>query len=111
MTQLTIPLSEREIGQQILDTLAEKPGRREYLDALDEAMIELACSRPSRQVRPDEARKVFESWNPPPPEELSRNFLGALWNRRHWQTDGTTYISETDGSHGNRLLIWTYVGE
>lgn len=105
--QLSMPLTEEyRIGQRILSGLTSEELRSAYLDALDAEMVKRARRRETRQVTPDEVRELLESWNPPPPEMLSRSFLGGLWQRRHWQTDGQTYTSATKGSHGNRLLIW-----
>ena len=54
---------------------------------------------------PDYARVFFESLDPPPPELLSRNFLGCVFRSGEWQVVGT-YQSSTPGSHANRLNIY-----
>ena len=107
--QLSLPVTEEwRVGQRILRGMKEEELRSAYLDALDAEMRKRALRRETREVTPDEVRELFESWDPPPPEMLSRSFLGGLWQRKHWRTDGRTYTSATKGSHGNRLLIWTF---
>jgi hypothetical protein len=40
----------------------------------------------------------------------NHNFLGALFRTADWAPTGETILSETKGSHANRLLCWQYVG-
>ena len=47
----------------------------------------------------------------PPPDELNRNFLGALFKAPGWEPTGAFSLSRTSGSHANRLVCWRYVGE
>lgn len=111
--QLSLPVTEEwRVGQRKIGGLKKEELRSAYLDALDTEMIRLWRKRrmagERAYVTADDARETFESWNPPPPDLLNRSFLAGLWQRAHWQTDGSTIISRTEGSHGNRLLRWIY---
>lgn len=114
--QLRMRMGEEwQVGRRILTNLTREKLRRSYLDALDEEMKLLYCRRVREwprpaYVTPDEARQKFESWDPPSSDDLSRNFLGALWLRGHWQKTGQTIHSETPNSHGNELDCWKYTG-
>lgn len=114
--QLSLPVTEEwRVGDQIVRDLSDEEKRARYLDALDGAMVELyrrivasdvdcpPWSREPPYVCGDDARKRFESWDPPSPDDLSRNFLAALWKRKHWRFIDRGHISSTEGSHGNAL--------
>ena len=115
--QLGLALSERALGHQIVTDLARL--RRSYLATIRGRMFVLwmmrvdAHGREKAFVTPDDARAYFESLAPPPPEELSRNFLAGVWKEKGWKklsgTDGT-YYSETKGSHGNELKKYAWGG-
>jgi len=90
--------SEEAEKERVLGDLAEL--RADYLERIREEVRRRA--EMGMRVTPDDARDYFESLNPPPPEELSRNFLAAVFRTREWEVVGT-YKSTTPGSHANRL--------
>lgn len=54
----------------------------------------------------DDARRLLESWpEVPPPEVLSRNFMGSLFRTAEWVASGWTE-SSTPGSHGRQVRTW-----
>lgn len=101
--------SEIEKKERILATLAVV--RKDYLERIRTEMVALYLKRSEEMGDPyvtaDDARKVFESWEPP--EDLSRNFLGATFKTKDWAPCGL-YLSSTEGSHANRLLRWKLKG-
>lgn len=81
--------------------------RAHYLELVRAEMRRRAESRfralgGGYSLSPDLARSFFESLDPPPPPDLSRNFLACVFRGREWVPVGT-YRSTTPGSHGNRL--------
>lgn len=84
--------------------------RDHYLRLVREEMVRRAHRRFAAlgggySLSPDVARAFFEKQMqpaPPPPEELSRNFLALVFRGPEWVAVGT-YRSTTPGSHGNRL--------
>jgi len=101
------PNPEMDIRDDIIEDLAMR--RSDYLRRIRRAMVELYEKRATRMavayVTADDARRAFESWNPPEPEKLSRNFLGAVFKTSDWEPIGQ-YHSRTEGSHANRLVRW-----
>ncbi len=95
---------EVEIGRRALAGMEGEPLRAHYLELVRREMRRRGAG--GGGVTPDMARKYFESLDPPPPEQLSRNFLGCVFRGREWQAVGT-YPSETPGSHGNLLNIYS----
>lgn len=98
---------EAEIGAAIVDELAEL--RAEYLEHIRIEMVRLYRDRRYSDVTPyvsgDDARRYFESLDPPSPEELSRNFLAGVWREKRWIRVGWIK-STTEGSHGNRIAAY-----
>lgn len=91
--------------------------RQELLDQLRQRMVVLYQQRLDAQgrelayVTADDARLILDT-DPkvPGPDELNRNFLGALFKAPGWQPTGQYIKSRTAGSHANRLLCWRWVG-
>lgn len=105
----TLPLfaeSEREKGRRIVGELATLPDRAAYLELIREKMRRVYRLRVDLHgehgawVTPDDARRFFESLNPP--AGISRNFLAGVWREPGWQIVGI-YHSATKNSHGNKL--------
>lgn len=112
--QLSLSVTEEyQVGQRVLTNLSREELRRAYLEALREEMRKLYRRRRmdpevgEPAVCADDAREVFESWNPPPPDDLSRNFLAAIWLPDCWVPVGRTR-SNTPGSHGNEIRTYAY---
>lgn len=115
----TLPLfasdrTELAKGHAVLDDLAEL--RAEYLEQVRAEMRRLWHSRlmslPEERctVSADDARAAFERLGPPPPEELSRSFLGGVFRTPEWEAVGMTN-STTPGSHGNLIRVYRWRGE
>lgn len=103
--------SERELGEAILDELEAERLRQDFLARLRTEMVDLYQERELAApghgyVCADDARKLLESWpDVPPPEQLSRNFMGALFRGSEWIASGMVE-SATKGSHGRRIVSW-----
>ena len=106
-------LTERD---RILDNLEER--RAEWVTKLRELMRNLYSARlvvrgwpaPDVYVTTDDARKLFESWDVPSADEVSRNFMGALFRgEKGWKAVG--FVNSTvAGSHGNLIRKWQWRG-
>lgn len=110
--QLRLPVTEEwRVGDRILTNMKEEELRQAYLKALRKEMHDLWMRRArdpdvdDPTVCADDAREVFESWDPPSPDRLNRNFLGQLFRDGNWRKVGHTR-SRTDGSHGNLIAEW-----
>lgn len=110
--QLQLPRTEEwRVGDQILANMEMEELRSAYLKALRSEMHDLwqrrardpAVEEPT--VCADDARRIFESWDPPSSDRLDRNFLGQLFRTGNWRKVGYTR-SRTDGSHGNLIAEW-----
>lgn len=102
--QITLELEERD---RILANLSDS--RSGWLEAIRAEMHLLYQRRRTAWgaeafVTADDARSYFEGLNPPPPEALSRNFLGSVF-KKGWETCGLSN-SQTKGRHGNRIYKW-----
>jgi hypothetical protein len=106
-------VSEREIGRRAVAEVASLPERAAYLQRIRDKMRQVyrmkvdLYGEHGASVTPDDARRYFESMNPP--AGLSRNFLAAVWREPGWEIVGV-YHSETRGSHGNKLNRYRWVG-
>lgn len=114
--QLRLPVTEEwRVGRRKITNASREELRRAYLEALREEMRKLYRQRrmdpdvEEAAVCADDAREIFESWNPPSPENLSRNFLAGVWLPDCWQVVGRTR-SNTPNSHGNEIKLYRYVG-
>lgn len=112
--QLSLLNPEEVVRDQVLDQMEESELRAYYLELIRERMRErwqwLSTVSPGEAfVTPDDARIYFERLCPPPPGELSRNFLGCVFRGEEWEFAGT-YKSRTSGSHANRLNRYRYIG-
>jgi hypothetical protein len=120
--ELRPPGAEEAERDRVLENLAE--ARSAWLEDIRAEMWRLYLERDreqflewSRGIEPasppyvtaDDARAYFESLGPPPPEALSRNFLGSVFRGRAWERVGYT-TSRTPGSHANLIAKWQFVG-
>lgn len=112
--QLRLPVTEEyQVGRRVLTNLSREELRRAYLKALREEMRKLYRRRrldpdvDEPAVCADDARELFESWDPPPAEDLSRNFLAGIWLPDCWVPVGRTR-SSTPNSHGNEIRTYEY---
>jgi len=110
--QIVMEIEERD---RILAALGDT--RSGWLDEIRAEMARLYERRRTAWgaeafVTADDARAYFESLSPPPPEALSRNFLGAVFKKKGWRAVGFSH-SQTKGSHGNLIRKWqlTRTGE
>lgn len=110
---LFAPPVEAEKGRKAVADVSSLTERREYLEAIRSQMRMLYRSRVGvhgadrARVTPDDARRAFEAMRPP--KGLSRNFLAAVWREKGWTVVGD-YVSETNGSHGNKLQAYAWIG-
>jgi hypothetical protein len=106
----TPPWWEIEERDRVLERLAE--ARADYLNQIRWYVAMLYSARlplhgDDAYVTSDDARTFFENMpDVPPPDVLSRNFLGAVFKTAEWETDGTTVMSVTPGRHANRVFRW-----
>ena len=91
---------EEEARDRALEAMEASELRQHYLEIIRKEMRRRAEA--GLTATPDDARAFFESLDPPPPELLSRNFLGCTFRTGEWEVVGT-YRSRTAGSHANRL--------
>lgn len=114
--ELVEPLTEPEKRDEILATLAQK--RKYWLTEIRAWMVELYRRREREAevakgglgpfVTADDARAYFEGMDDvPPPQILSRNFLGAVFMGKEWKKCGDQE-SQTPGRHANRIFRWRY---
>lgn len=100
---------EERKRDEILAILAEL--RRGYLETIRAYVESLYWQRrrlygDRAYVTADDARKHFEGLpDIPPPDEMSRNFLGCVFKGGGWEAVGF-YKSKTEGSHANRVFRW-----
>jgi len=96
--------------QKILAMLAEK--RKEYLKHVRKQLAILYRLRAhvnpvDAYVCSDDAREILEEIpGIPPPEILSRTFLGATFKSKDWRTDGGMVKSRTPGNHARLQFKW-----
>lgn len=109
------PSSELEKGRVGVERAAEAPGRALYLRMVRARMRALYRQRvqaygvdyPKAFVSPDDGRAYLESLNPP--ENMSRNFMAAVFREPGWVVVGT-YTSATKNGHGNKLQKYAWRG-
>lgn len=110
-------LREQAAKHHQLSLLSNSELRAHYIAAVRAAMQQLSLTRQrmfgeidrlSAAVTANDAREAFEAMKPPPPSELSRNFLGCIFHEEGWHTDSTTIMSRVKGSHARRILCWYY---
>ena len=107
-------LTEQQKKDQVMDTFEHK--RKEWLTIIRLAMRKTWIERrdkygPDAYVTADDAREFFEAIpDVPGPKRLSRIFLGAVFMPKCWKWTGNWHKSETEGSHGNPLKCWRYIG-
>lgn len=110
-----LALTERDRKERALAAMEDSELRRYLLTRLRKYAKRLYLDRVERHgerkayVCADDVRRYLER-ELEPPEGLSRNFLGACFGTVDWETDGSTVQSNTPGSHGNRILRWSYTG-
>ena len=90
---------------RILSILAAT--RKMLLERLRAEMKALYLSNGGEPVTADDARKLLDSWpDIPPPEELNRNFMGALFRNGDWLPVDVNHQSRTKGSNARRIVRW-----
>lgn len=113
---------EREVARSILERLASE--RREWLERMRQALALVYLGRELERgeaafITADDARRLMLDPVFSLPAGASMNTAGALFRSREWEpldvdAQGRplkTYPSQTEGSHGNPLVRWRFVGD
>lgn len=113
------PEPELELRDRVLEDLAER--RAHFVTVLRDRMAALYLERrhlarlagedaDAVYVTSTDVREEFESLpNIPPPDKLSRNFLGTIFRSDAWEACGVE-PSTTPGRRGALIRRWRYVG-
>lgn len=100
----------------VLDRMAEE--RRDWLRYMRTRLVQVyfarvtAAGRDAAFVTADDARQLMDA-EPTLcglPAGASTNLLGALFRGWEWQAIDREHVSTREGSHGNLLTRWRYVG-
>ncbi len=107
---------EQAKARTALDRMAEE--RRVWLELVRSRLVALYLSRVATtgeeraHVTADDARRLMEA-EPSRyalPAGASTNLLGSLFRSAEWELIDREHVSSTEGSHGNILARWRWVG-
>jgi hypothetical protein len=108
---------ERAKAESVLDVMAHE--RLEWLLRVRGALAELYETRvamfgaydPRAYVCADDADRLSQTRRGLAlPAGASPNVMGAVFRCAEWQAIDRTHVSSQEGSHGNLLTRWRYVG-
>lgn len=94
----------KQLGMDLAAT-----SKRELLEFARRLAIEIALSRPSREVNADDVQKELHSRGVG--IFTLGNAAGSLFRGAHWLWTGKWVKSERIHSHSNQLRVWRYVGD